>query len=84
MVKLDYLLFYIGNKCITNGGPHKNKLCLFPFNYRGKTYHECTSDHYGTKSWCPTWLDEGDYYKKYWGTCSPECPGYHEGGMDQY
>ncbi len=84
MVKLDNLLFYIGNKCVTNRGPHTDKLCLFPFKFQGKTYHECTTDSYGTKPWCPTWLDKEDYHgKNYWGFCSPECPGYDEGGIAQ-
>ena len=59
-------------------------MCLFPFKRFGKTYHQCTTDNYGTKSWCPTWLDKGGTYRKgdYFGTCSPECPGYDEGGWN--
>ena len=46
-----YLLFSL--ECQTKQG----KNCIFPFNFRGKKYNDCTSDHLKKEtgqSWCAT------------------------------
>lgn len=64
--------------------------CIFPFVYRGKTYHECTTDclqrgedHKGKKAWCDktemrawcaTKIDKKDVMKD-WELCGQGCPG---------
>ncbi|XP_048373115.1 epididymal sperm-binding protein 1-like [Sphaerodactylus townsendi] len=37
------------------GGSSKNKSCVFPFEYKEKTYHQCTTEDEPTgRSWCAT------------------------------
>ena len=64
--------------------------CIFPFVYRGKTYHECTTDclqrgedHKGIKAWCDktemrpwcaTKINKKDVMKD-WELCGEGCPG---------
>jgi len=64
--------------------------CIFPFVYRGKTYHECTTDclqrgedHKGIKAWCDktemrpwcaTKINKKDVMKD-WELCGQGCPG---------
>lgn len=57
----------------TQGGTARGADCVFPFEFKGTTYSECTdADH--TKPWCYTASD-----KSAWGECifdceAPKCP----------
>jgi len=46
--------------CVTT----KNIPCVFPFTYKGKKYHKCTTKNYGKKLWCAT---TAVYKKGKWG-----------------
>ena len=55
-----------------------NKLCTFPFKYKGETHHSCTvtSDKQCLR-WCPTLLGyDNQYIEKsgLWGYCDNRCP----------
>ena len=54
-----------------------NATCVFPFQYSGKTYHECTyADSEDLQPWCATsTLDDGHYIENQWGVCDENCPG---------
>ncbi|KAJ7340326.1 Cation-independent mannose-6-phosphate receptor [Desmophyllum pertusum] len=53
--------------------------CHFPFTYRGKVYHKCTTDGY-SKPWCST----TEKYKRSWGVCKEKDNHEEEGpvGLD--
>ena len=59
--------------CKTESGPEMDKMCIFPFNYKGRTYTDCTTkDAHGTY-WCATEVNSnGDYYGR-WGNCGSTC-----------
>ncbi|XP_078594334.1 uncharacterized protein LOC144872098 isoform X1 [Branchiostoma floridae x Branchiostoma japonicum] len=48
----------------TYGGTARQAPCALPFLYKGKTYHSCTTDNYGTL-WCST----TQQYRGSWGNC---------------
>jgi hypothetical protein len=53
----------------------EGKSCVFPFNYNGREYYQCTGvDH--TMMWCAVKAN-GDYNNddKSWGNCDPSCSG---------
>ena len=62
------ILYLIFVGCKANGIP-----CIFPFNYGGVTYNECTNATNG-KLWCATHLksDGNGTYSK-WGYCDANC-----------
>jgi len=64
---------------IEGHGPGGGKPCVFPFIYRGKTYHECTkdgSDDDVNEFWCSTEVDEeGVTVANTWAACNEHCPG---------
>ena len=67
-------------KCstITDSGPVKNRTCVFPFNYRGYTYHCCTRmDNFEDEpdAWCSTEVDNitRNYIDEKWGWCEERC-----------
>merc|ERR1712130_954185 len=53
-------------RCLTT----KNVPCVFPFTYKGKKYHKCTTKNYGKKLWCAT---TAVYKRGKWGRCKPGC-----------
>ena len=64
-------------------GPNPNKPCVFPFQYHGMTFNNCTNyDGADNKAWCATKVDGsgnhfygGDEYdQENWGNCGPNCP----------
>ena len=53
-----------------------HKSCVFPFQYKGITYHKCTSieDEENGQPWCSTEVDSnGIYIEGLWGYCNTEC-----------
>ena len=66
--------------CSTVSGPNPNAFCIFPFEFNGIAYHQCTTagnDEGDINPWCSTLVDgsgehvgEGDN----WGNCGPDCP----------
>ena len=62
--------YYFSEECEsgldTHGGNSGGNCCVFPFKFRGKLYHDCTTDGYSIK-WCSTTYD----FKtdKKWGLC---------------
>ena len=58
--------------CLTISGPSKNKPCIFPFKYNGKTFHHCTNEH-ANFFWCATKTDSNMYMTKY-GECDAGGP----------
>lgn len=65
---LIYLCFYFPIECRTkHTGPELDKPCVFPFQYTGKEYNECTTDGYGSSYWCGTTFSVTNIG---WGTCS--------------
>ena len=63
-------VYYFSEECEsgldTHGGNSGGNCCVFPFKFRGKLYHDCTTDGYTIK-WCSTTYD----FKrdKKWGLC---------------
>ena len=68
--------------CYTSGGADPNAKCLFPFNFRGETFYECTfvgSWENETDPWCSTkvdWFDNHVGGEGNWGYCAENsgCP----------
>ena len=54
--------------CRTTSGPAAGKRCVFPFTWKGRTYHSCTR--------------EGDQYGHLW--CSTSTGGNHVSGHGEY
>ena len=50
--------------CTTMSGPDPNALCIFPFEYNGEIFNECTDKEHD-QMWCHTSED--------WGNCGPDC-----------
>ena len=45
------------------------KTCIFPFNYNGTSYSDCTTAGHD-KLWCPTKVDdEKNTIEDQWGNC---------------
>ena len=49
--------------------------CIFPYEYKGKTYYECIEKIFGYDEnyWCPIELDDNDQPNN-WGRCGENCP----------
>ena len=67
-------------ECKTVGGHIQGEPCIFPFNFKGKTYFQCTEmvkDVDGNSlPQCPTKKDFlVDSIPYYWGNCGTNCPG---------
>ncbi len=61
-----------------------NVPCVFPFNYEGTTYTECTTIDNFAIPWCSTEVDSnGKFVRGKWGDCSPGCLGESEGAYSQ-
>ena len=63
--------------CRTTSGPAAGKRCVFPFTWKGRTYHSCTreGDQYG-HLWCSTSTDTGGNHvsgQGEYGVCSKAC-----------
>ena len=67
------LCLFIIQGCATKDGPDANKACVFPFQYDGTSYNNCTTkDH--DQLWCATEVDaDGDYIDGQWGNCNSNC-----------
>ncbi|PFX29780.1 Lysyl oxidase-like 2 [Stylophora pistillata] len=71
----DYGTYVLAHRCWledcesgldTHGGNSGGNCCVLPFLYKGKLYHDCTTDGY-IKKWCSTTYD---FRKdKKWGIC---------------
>ena len=62
--------------CTTISGPNPNAMCIFPFEFNGITYHQCTIADIdeGDLPWCSTLIDDsGVHIKGNWGNCGPNC-----------
>merc|ERR1712048_1205437 len=55
--------------------------CIFPFQYKGHHYGQCTTDHYSwfggwwhaNKRWCATAVDESSGEMTSWNYCEHSC-----------
>ena len=67
--------------CETESTDYLGPPCIFPFEYKGKTYYECIQKIFGNNDnnyWCPTELDFNNNQPYNWGRCGPNCPSsYH-------
>ena len=53
----------------TISGPQFMKTCIFPFNYNGTTFTDCTTAGHD-QLWCPTKVDdEQNTIEEQWGNC---------------
>ena len=62
--------------CETESTEYPSSQCIFPYEYKGKTYYECVSGLFGYQDknfWCPTDLDY-DNQPYNWGRCGENCP----------
>ena len=66
--------------CVTDSGATAHQPCIFPFQFNGVLYNECTwtsahlTEH---KPWCSTFVDESGHHvggQGKWGNCGPGCP----------
>ena len=67
--------FLFRKGCNTNGGDHPDVPCVFPFNYNGITYTECTDVDNDGVAWCATSTLYGNTIWGYSGNCEDSCPG---------
>ena len=62
--------------CETESTEYPSSPCIFPYEYKGKTFYECIEGLFGEQDsnfWCPTKL----YYDNQpnnWGRCGHNCP----------
>ena len=63
---LKYFLCY--SECKTVDGD----TCKFPFEYKGKTYNNCTKTD-SSNFWCATYTLEGEYVPGLFGECADNC-----------
>ena len=60
-------------ECKTESGPELDMPCIFPFNFQGDTYSECTSVEH-VQPWCATEVySSGNYVEGKWGNCNSYC-----------
>ena len=60
--------------CLTESGAEPGKLCVFPFNFKGTFYFECTTVENGDQPWCSVEVDsDGNHIGGKWGNCSSNC-----------
>ena len=65
--------------CITVGGADPNKQCVFPFQFGGDTYNDCTFEGNQpgeTQPWCSTLTDNNGVHiggQGNWGFCPSNC-----------
>ena len=60
-----------------NGGPSKNKNCVFPFKEGGKLVNYCVkgSGKFKHKNFCATKVNKKkEYDGGHWGWCNNNCP----------
>ena len=50
--------------------PKKKENCVFPFQYNGKSYTNCTNIDFGVVFWCSTEFNATD---DTWGVCEDSC-----------
>ena len=68
--------FFNFEECRTKGGPVPNVPCVFPFNYEGTKYTECTTIENSNVPSCSTEVDtNGIHVESKYGSCSRGCPG---------
>ena len=66
------LFWYFPTGCRTkNKGSEPGMPCVFPFQYKGKEYLECTTKYYGSTYWCGTTYSVTN--NAGWGLCSSSC-----------
>ena len=56
---------------MTDDGPESNKLCIFPFTFKGRIYNTCITGKRRQRPWCST---KENYEKGKWGFCGEKCP----------
>jgi len=58
-------------------GFRRERQCVFPFKFNGKTYNKCTTDESKDgQPWCAFRVDKnGEAIKGKWANCDPGCPG---------
>ena len=63
--------------CKTISGPFSNNPCVFPFEYNGVKYNECTNvEASRTMPWCSVRVDAQEtHVQGNWGYCDTGCPG---------
>ena len=60
---------FLGYDCQTENG----QTCIFPFNYKGTTYHQCPSVD-NNVPWCAYEVDSaGTLVEGEWGNCTATC-----------
>ena len=62
--------------CETESTEYPSSQCIFPYEYKGKTYYGCVQGLFGDQDynfWCPTDLDY-DNQPNNWGRCGENCP----------
>ena len=61
-------------------GANPNAQCIFPFQFNGATYHQCTIDGKADGDitpWCSTLVDDSGVHvgeAGNWGNCGSDCP----------
>ena len=59
-------------------------MCVFPFRYQNRMYHECINEDNGSP-WCPTEVNNHlGYVNGQWGICGQGCPGTLRGVSELY
>ena len=59
--------------------PKQNENCVFPFQYNGQSYSNCTNIDFGVVFWCST---EANATDDNWGVCEDSCPKEPIGNSD--
>ena len=64
-------------ECLTTGGGKTDKVCIFPFKYKGDTHRACIWEAGESEPWCSTKVKKDQTHvgnQGQWGFCNSHCP----------
>ena len=77
LIKVIFTFLECKATFVNKKGIEKQRNCVFPFTYEGKTYNKCTKDNSENgKSWCAYKVNRaGVAVDGKWADCDEGCPG---------
>ena len=82
MMNVSYIILLIQEY----RGTRNPELCRFPFKFRGREYHTCTTvEDPDQKHWCAVEVDEDGHAEEMrWGHCDDSCLSIEPEGMPHF